>query len=289
MDTVNQLEKLYKDKLLKTYFNNKRPSRSFYKCDSFTKEFLYEFYNTLMFFKNCVFEFGCCRDAESVKEIYDITNTFLYKKLFYSIKNYCRENGITFEVKDNSLFVGGRAITDGKEFLLDIFEIDELLSSTQVYNDLSESDSKLDLARAHRDYLNKMILNTNNLDTIFDSCVNSNLFDNDFVFDYYMNKSNEVSNSIDFKKLPASIVNVDFINNASRGTFNDVNLVITSLLTKYCSDYNIPFETKDNCIYLDGDIIGTNEGYFFDVFELDFKVSLLTKENRLSRGNNYGI
>ncbi len=281
MSIVASLEKLYRKKLCLDYFGCVR-SINFIKYNAFDTSFLREFHHLIEYFKECVYVYGICQNAKDVYDIYNITSSFLYKRLYYYIKNYCIENYIPFDDTNGYVCIDNTIVSNGKKFIYNLYELDNMLSSFKKFHVIDDSKIKFDYMNRLTYNLNKKVLGTNDLDIALKISCNNVLFDKTFLLDFYLNESYEIYNLLDYKKIPFSLISYELIDNNFITLKNNINDIIIKLIKKYCEKNFIMFYQDDSYIYIDNTIIGNNDYLFFNIYEIDNMLSNLTLDNHIN-------
>ncbi len=281
MDLIKNLEKQYKKGLLLDYFGYETTNylhNKLLKCTEFDDGFLKTFFNTCDHFDDYVFNYGCCDNVDTINTVLRFTNRMLYQMVVQYIIKYCKKNEIPYEVNDECLVVNGVIIGDGNELFYNIFELDDMLQTIKEKKDTCSFKSSL--AKSYKDKMDKRFFGYRDCDEIFDAVINCEIFDYDFVTSFYNDKSSEVCNLVNMGKLPDSLLSVSYIKDASKNMYKDVRNIIFSIMVEYCNRYNIKLSCVDGVITLDDEVIGTDAGYFYDLFDLDKKLSLLRKDDK---------
>ena len=281
MDLIKDLEKQYKKGLLLDYFGYDTTNylhNKLIKCTEFDDDFLKNFFNTCDHFDDYVFNYGGCDNVDTINTVLGYTNRMLYQMVVQYIIKYCKKNEIPYEVNDECLAVNGKIIGDGNELFYNIFELDDMLQT--IKDSKNTCSFKSSLAKSYRDKMDKRFLGNRDCDEVFDEVLNCEIFDYDFVTSFYNDKSSEVCNLVNNGKLPDSLLPVSYIKDASKNMYKDIRNIIFSIMVEYCNRYNIKLNSVDGVITLDDEVIGTDAGYFYDLFDLDKKLSLLRKDDK---------
>ena len=281
MNLIKDLEKQYKKQLLLDYFGYSKTNylhNRFLKCSEFDEAFLKSLFNTYDHFDDYVFNYGFCDNVDSITTVLGFTNRMLYQMVVQYIIKYCKNNEIPYEVNDGCLVVNGRVLSEGNELFYNVFELDEMLQTIKENN--LNCSLKSSLAKAYKDKMDQRFFGNRDCDEIFDKVLNCEIFDYDFVTSFYNDKSSEVCNLVNMGKLPDSLLSVSYIKDASKIMYKDIRTIIFSIMVEYCNRYNIKLNSVDGVITLDDEVIGTDNGYFYDLFELDKKLSLLRKDDK---------